>query len=628
MLTSESTIWPATNSVGGVLIPMTMNPTTKLMGAAFAAVAMIMTATLGYVSTQPDGMEKLRTFSSELELRHFLMREKPDLDDIRMPMGPGSQLTDSQLETSGSYSSTNIQVAGVDEEDTVKTDGAFIYSATSSNVTIVRAFPPSSLQVVSVVPADDFAPDENGSRTAIEGIYVLGDRLIVIANSCFTDYWRGMNDASEYKPPRVTVAVYDIGNRGNPTLAHSNAVSGFYLSSRMIGNCVYLVTQANIWVGYDELALPSTWEGDVQSQVEATDIRYDPETRQAGSFLNILAVEADTGEHELMPIVAGSASTLYMSRSAMYITMQKYESTTEWVDGVERPVVTSSAKTTIYRIDVDSLSMSVAGEGNVKGWLLNQFSMDEHSSHLRVATTTGWNPLENAVYVLNDDLDIVGRLEGLAPSERIYSSRFVGDSLYMVTFRQMDPLFVIDLKDPTNPSVIGELKIPGFSRYLHPVDEGHVLGIGLESGYLKVSLFNVSDPENPREQSKYVCDDNWWYSNTLYEHKAVLFDLERELLVLPGYGISYENESYDYNHTSGALVLRVSVSEGISLRGVVSNESADWHSTWETFSRSLFIGEYLYTVSTMSILVHSLEDLSFIERLVYGDSEHHDWYAL
>ncbi|OGS44324.1 MAG: hypothetical protein A3K76_02370 [Euryarchaeota archaeon RBG_13_57_23] len=391
----------------------------------------------------------------------------------------------------------------------------------------------------------------------------------------------------------------------------------------MIGNSVYLTTQAQVWT-YDDITLPSVWEDEVTSQVKATDIRYDPDTSQASSFLNVLAVDVDSGEHELLSVVAGWASIVYMSNDALYFTVQKYQGSIEWIDGTASPTNSYTALTTIYRIHVDALALSVEANGDVKGWLLNQFSMDEHGTNLRVATTTSWAEPENAVYILDEDLTVVGKLEGLAPTERIYSSRFIGDTLYLVTFRQVDPLFVIDLTDPLNPSVKGELKIPGFSSYLHPVDEDHVLGIGMENNCLKISLFNVSDPTNPVEQSQYIAVERW-YSEALYDHRAVLFDLEKELLVIPAYTYSY---GYDgYNYVSGALVFKVSLSEGISLRGVVTHESDQ--SYWgQGVTRSMYIGEYLYTVSYRSIQVNQLDDLSYVNRLIYNDYQNQYWYAL
>ncbi|OGS56725.1 MAG: hypothetical protein A3K60_02560 [Euryarchaeota archaeon RBG_19FT_COMBO_56_21] len=601
-----------------------MNPTTKLMGAALASVAVMMIATLGYATTQSQRDEDLNTFSSERELRLFLTKERPEKSGDVYYRAPDSMGSDFKQEASGSYSTTNIQVAGVDEDDIVKTDGEYIYAASSNNVTIIKAYPPESLANVSVIEISGLTFGSDSHYLQLQGIFMNADRLVLVVNAYSTYYWGTMDDTTEYQPPKTIVAVYDVEDRANPTFVRSVAVSGYYLSSRMIGEHVYLIAQAQVWTFDDEITLPSLWEDDVSSQVKATDIRYDPDMSQASSFLNILALNIGSGEHDLLSVVAGWASVVYMSNNALYFTVQKYQGSIEWSDGVESPIDSYTAFTTIYKIQIDALSMSVDAKGDVKGWLLNQFSMDENGSYLRVATTTSWVEPENAVYVLDDGMVVVGKLEGLAPSERIYSSRFIGNSLYLVTFRQIDPLFVIDLTDPLNPNVMGELKIPGFSSYLHPVDEDHILGIGIEGGTLKISLFNVSDPTNPLEQSKYV-SDVIWYSEALYDHKSVLFDLEKELLVIPGYSYLYDYNEYKY--VGGAMVFRVSLSDGISLRGIITHESNE--SYWgQSVTRSLYIGEYLYTIGDRSVQVNRLDDLSYVDSLIYSDFRYHYWYAL
>jgi uncharacterized secreted protein with C-terminal beta-propeller domain len=273
--------------------------------------------------------------------------------------------------------------------------------------------------------------------------------------------------------------------------------------------------------------------------------------------------------------------------------------------------------TSIYRIDLEGVHMYPAASGDVSGWLLNQFSMDEHESYLRVATTTGWMNPENAVFVLDDDLNTVGAIEGLAPDESIYSARFVGDRLYLVTFRQVDPLFVIDLSTPDKPVVVGMLEIPGFSTYLHPIDETHILGIGQENWTVKLSLFDVSDPANPVEQSKYLLDDSGW-TPALYDHHAVLYYAEKGLLVIPGYAYCYE-DLYSYRAISSAYVFAVSASEGISLRGVVTHDAVmDLSSGY--IERALYIGEYLYTVSRSAVQANLLEDLTLVKLVQLGGS--------
>jgi len=242
--------------------------------------------------------------------------------------------------------------------------------------------------------------------------------------------------------------------------------------------------------------------------------------------------------------------------------------------------------------------------------MLNQFSMDENDGFLRVATTSEWANPDNSVYVLDDDLEVVGSLEGLAPTERIYSVRFVQDTLYLVTFRQVDPLFVIDLSNPYDPKVLGEVEITGFSTYLHPIDDDHVLGIGFENWSVKISIFDVSDPTDPTEMDRYVISGGSW-SEANYDHKAVLFDKQRELLVIPA-------SSYtDYEHKTGAFVFKISLTEGISLRGVID------HGEYNYLRRALYIDDNLYTISGSVVMVNSLSDLSEINSVQYREEPHY-----
>jgi inhibitor of cysteine peptidase len=196
----------------------------------------------------------------------------------------------------------------------------------------------------------------------------------------------------------------------------------------------------------------------------------------------------------------------------------------------------------------------------------------------------------------------------LAPGERIYSARFSDEFLYLVTFRQVDPLFVISLADPAHPTVMGELEVPGFSAYLHPIDPGHLLGIGIENSSVKVSLFNISDPVSPYLVNTFLIP-GWSASEALWDHRAVLFDSSRGMLVLPI--TSYDNRTW--NCTSEAFVFQVSNDSGVSLRGSVENIAGEY------ISRALYIGDFLYTVSETTVKVSSIPDLSSIASLKFTE---------
>lgn len=594
---------------------------------------MLLAGLAGYaIVDSPDQFYEggLKTFDSKSDLVKFLEHGRDSSNGpllARTPTGFSELAADAG--DAVPYSETNVQTAGVDEPDVIKTDGEYIYIATNSEVKIVRAVPPEEMQIVSTLAKSDLFDVTDETYASIEGLFISGDKLVVLVSIYQQYVWYRYiqeSDDYEYEPPKAVVSVFDVSDRSNPSRELVIGISGSSLTSRMLDDVVYVLTQMTVWDVDEDTILPSVWDDDRKEEVSLSSIRYDPETRYACSFVNMLAIDISDGSHETLSIVAGWASTVYMSTDSIYFAVQKWDGDIEEEDGAAIPERMSSARTTVYQISVEGTGMTASASGNVRGWLLNQFSMDQHGEHLRLATTTSWTDPENAVYVLDSDMRIVGELEGLAPTERIYSARFVGETLYLVTFRQVDPLFVIDLSDPTKPKVAGELKIPGFSTYLHPVDDSHVLGIGQENSSVKVSLFDVSDPTEPVEQSKFVID-GLFYSQALYDHKAVLFDLERELLVIPGYEYRYiwTNWTYEYYSNSAAYVFGVSLSEGISLRGIVEHE-ADHGSYYSEMARSLYIGDYLYTLSSLILQANLLEDLSFAGKVII-DEDPWGYYA-
>ncbi|MEK6861602.1 MAG: beta-propeller domain-containing protein, partial [Nanoarchaeota archaeon] len=242
----------------------------------------------------------------------------------------------------------------------------------------------------------------------------------------------------------------------------------------------------------------------------------------------------------------------------------------------------------------------------------------------------------NHVYVLDaEDLGIVGRLENLAPNEQIFAARFMGDRAYLVTFRRVDPLFVIDLSNPSNPEVLGKLKIPGFSDYLHPYDENHIIGIGKEvneEGWqqvqgVKLGLFDVSDPSNPKEIAKYEIGTTGTDSEALREHKAFLFSRDKNLLVIPILLTEHISPYFGINYLwQGAYVFDVSLDEGFKLRGRVTHTTPEYKEQYYYFSpitvkRSLYMDDILYTVSDRAVKANRLDNLEEINsvKLPYFD---------
>ncbi|MBI2575627.1 beta-propeller domain-containing protein [Candidatus Woesearchaeota archaeon] len=307
--------------------------------------------------------------------------------------------------------------------------------------------------------------------------------------------------------------------------------------------------------------------------------------------------------------------------------------------------------TVIHKVSLDKGNIEVKASGSVPGHITNQFSLDEKDDVLRIATTANerWQiskeqdargegekpagqaektritimpPIRrssssNNIFTLDKSLKILGSLKGLAEGEQIYSARFIGGRLYMVTFRQVDPFFVIDLSNPTNIKELGKLKIPGFSRYLHPYDEDTIIGIGRDASDegrqkgIKISLFDVSDVKNPQEIAKWAAKERYSQTTAEWEHKAFLFSKEKELLVIPGYNYDYNDRDGSYN---GALVFKIT-KDDIKLRGIIDHSEAkrQWYAP--QVERSLYIEELLYTKSPTLLRINEIESLEKVKNI-------------
>ncbi|MDI6721862.1 MAG: beta-propeller domain-containing protein, partial [Candidatus Aenigmarchaeota archaeon] len=282
-------------------------------------------------------------------------------------------------------------------------------------------------------------------------------------------------------------------------------------------------------------------------------------------------------------------------------------------------------KTVIHKISVSGNRIEYKATGAVPGRVLNQFSMDEHEGNFRIATTTSSGQSLNHVYVMDQDLKVVGKIEDLAMTERIYSARFMGDKAYLVTFHRTDPLFVIDLSDSAKPRVAGELKIPGFSEYLHPFDETHLIGLGREAdengrqtGQIKLSIFDVTDISNPKEMHKYLIGDNYAYSEALNDHKAFLFSKGKNLLAIPVSASSMENGK----HVEGAYVFGITLENGFDLKGVIDHNLNKEEKYISPVKRSLYIEDVLYTISDRMVKANKLGDLSQILEIILSASDY------
>jgi uncharacterized secreted protein with C-terminal beta-propeller domain len=532
-----------------------------------------------------------------------------DIDDSGGIIGTG-------LAIENDFSTTNNQVSGVDEGDIVKNDGkyAYIVSNDRSSVFIVDAHPAEDVGIVSTI-------NTSGS---IREIYITQDKLVVIGwrqvylidpipINVVTDesavdgeydsvqLQKGESYFFNYITYSATfIDVYDIEDRSLPFLYDTHLWRGSLYQSRMIGDHLYLVTTQTINRYVQEWDLP----------VSVEDIYFFNDSNNASLAYNyqqlttILSVDI-TDSNAMMNtkvILMDPSGHIFVSLNNIYITENYYYNNDE--------------NTTIHRISINDGEIQYKAKGDVTGRIMSRFSMDEYNNHFRVATTKRWTT-SHGVYVLDMDMELVGCVEGIAPLEQMYSARFMGKRAYLVTFRRVDPFFVINLTDPASPKVMGELIIPGWSDYLHPYDENHVIGLGREAtgrGWrqgIKLSLFDVTNVSDPKEISKYVIGDSYSRTIAASNPHAFLFDKEESLLVIPVW------LNYTY---SAAHVFHISLEKGFELKGIIDHpiDPDSQYYNWgyrnynNEIKRAFYIENTLYTLSNSYLKANNLDDLNEI----------------
>ncbi|MEM2002013.1 MAG: beta-propeller domain-containing protein, partial [Candidatus Methanomethylicaceae archaeon] len=331
---------------------------------------------------------------------------------------------------------------------------------------------------------------------------------------------------------------------------------------------------------------------------------------QEGRYSFITVISVNVADENVPPsdetFLAGASSCMYVSRENMYLVAHQYRPVV--ITSNLKPVTEWRDEMLIYRLRLREGNIKIEGSGSVPGQVLNQYSMDEYNGYFRIATTK-WTSSgsENGIYVMDMMMQVVGSVEGIAPGERIYSARFMGDRCYLVTFRQVDPFFVVDLSDPSNPKILGYLKIPGYSSYLHPFDENHIIGVGKEGNNVKLSLFDVSDVKVPKEVAKFTMDFYYSDSEVLYDQKAFLFDAGKHLLSIP---VSWTEGKSVLSYFRGACVFNLTLDGGFVLRGIILLQNDQ-----EGVRRILYIDNILYTVSGSQLRMSDLTTLELIKSV-------------
>ena len=580
-------------------------------------------------------------------------------------MNTSAAASQKSKESSPDYSTTNVQVQGVDEADIVKTDGEYLYQVNNDKIVIAKIYPSDAMKMTKTIKL----ADENLYPMEL---YVDKERLIVIGTSTNDiPIARPAEKRIAIYPPRysygtVKLIEYDIKDKANINKSREIELEGNYLSSRKIGDKLYLIS--NKYIDYyhimnegGENNTPSYRDTAMNEEfvnIPLDKIAYFPDC-VGNNYLIVAGVDLGKPKEGVnVSTYLGSGENIYASTENLYVALTKH------VSKPKDPVIYDSAnpksiapnyydiETLIYRFALNGGKLDYTAKGTVPGNILNQFSMDENDGYFRIATTKGdiWrndeNTSKNNLYVLDDELKIVGSIEDIAPGEKIYSVRFMGDRAYMVTFKTVDPLFVIDLKDAKNPKILGALKIPGYSDYLHPYDENHIIGFGKDAvevvhkdnngnevgrmAYylgMKIAIFDVTDVNNPKEMFTEKIGDRGTDSELLNNHKALLFSKEKNLMAFPvtvlevkdkDKGIS-PNTMPEYGSFAfqGAYVYNIDLIHGFTLKSKISHindeeylkSGGDWYGSNKNVERILYISDDLYTISKGMVKAHDINSM-------------------
>jgi uncharacterized secreted protein with C-terminal beta-propeller domain len=556
-----------------------------------------------------SSIEELNGIVTEMEE----YSEVKAMDETRAPDGMGEAVNEEAA--SEDFSATNEQVAGVNEADIVKTDGRFIYVATGESI---RVYDSNNGKPVLTDEIKMTVDAGTGQYVQFSEMYIDDGRLVVLGlRNRFENWIRPIPEPMEgieesimpYREGRsyVWCGIYAVDENGKTELIKETEIEGSILSSRKKDDTVYLVVNKYLYrygIEADGIVpmFRDTVGGDKYRELPIDRIMYYPK-RASSNYLIVAAIDIENKEEPAsIEAFLGSGNMVYMSDNALYVAGQDYNSF--W-----------GSITNIAKFTVDGTEIGFAGGGMVEGTILNQFSMDEYEGNLRVATTNWQRENVNALYVLDKNLNEMGSVENLAPGERIYSVRFMDDKGYIVTFRQIDPLFVLDLSNPAEPIVTGELKVPGFSSYLHPLGEDVLLGIGQsidentgrQQG-IKISIYDVSDEGKPRELSNLILGESGSYAEVLYNHKALMLNLKDDMIA---FDAVLANITGDYSKSNfyGAAILEVREDGGISVLKLISNEGI----YASRVKRILYIGDILYYVLDENIRSFDIDTFNEIE---------------
>lgn len=522
------------------------------------------------------------------------------------------------------YSKTNIQTEGVDEGDIVKTDGKYIYFVNDKGLTIIDSNPLTMKKV--------FELKNKNYGKLIRDIFLDKNKLIIISDVLQKNIGH-----------RTFIETYDISDIKNLKLINENNVNGEYNQSRKKGERLYVITNDHYHSDtlYNEMRqypidLNDLYELSnkfklVSEGVNLEKVIYMPFTAHISlTVINSIPLYPDEATDKI--IFTGDPGQLYMSNDNIYTTSKQY------AFNVDK----RTTDTEIRKFAIEDKQFRYVGKIKVEGKLLNQFSMGEENGVLFVAHSKppmDKKDRENIISSFNENMKKISSLRGIAPKEKIYSARFVDGKAYIVTFRMIDPLFVVDIKNPSMMKILGQLKIPGYSNYLHPYSEKYLIGFGYNVGQdiygsdirlgYKISLFDVSDYSKPKELSVVNIGEEGSYSYLGNNHKMLMFDSKRNIFALPIFEVSSKKERY-YNHDYtkydyfyGVFVIQLS-NEKLKIKGKISHsdsknagELANEYNknSRQKIQRIVQIGDNIYTLSHSMLKVNDINTMEELKTL-------------
>lgn len=521
------------------------------------------------------------------------------------------------------YSDTNIQVEGVDEADVVKTDGRNIYALFGSVLQIFRA----DGENTGLLSELYLGSEDDETYTEPFELYTDGSCLIVLTHKT--------EQTSDWMWKELTeILFYDAADPAEPKLITTFAQDGYYQTSRLTDGTLYLVTQQYLYEDPDEGKdwIPRTYCNGKDSILPAEDIYLCPDCHDT-AFTLVGAYDSTGAELSDVCSFTGCCDNVYMSRDNLYLAQYSSEMLASEPYSEDQYTVTdyeSVSATRIHRIAAQDGKLTPTGTGTVNGQLHNQFSMDEYDGMLRLAVTTSSysykiykdekygfenyaeqdSATNNAVIVLDSQMEQLGIADDLVEDEQIYSVRFIGETAYVVTYESIDPVFTIDLSDPTKPTVQSALELTGVSNYLQSYGDGLLFGFGealdenAASSGLQLNMFDVSDAKNVKLLAKTVIED--YGSEAIYNHKALIVEPEKNLIMFPGGDATY----YVYSYEDGKFTERGCFEIG------TENERHYWY--WQ-HSRGLYIGDYLYLLCDQVVFVVDMNTFETVRELSFAE---------